>query len=48
MMAATGWAPPTGVATRTTFDTGTVTTQQLAERVKAVIDDLTARGIFGP
>lgn len=35
-----GWATATGTATRTTFDTATVTLQQLAERVKAVIDDL--------
>lgn len=38
----TGWATATGTATRTTFDTTTVTTQQLAERVKALIDDLHA------
>lgn len=36
----TGWATATGTATRTTFDTTTVTTAQLAERVKALIDDL--------
>lgn len=36
----TGWAVATGTATRTTFDTATVTTAQLAERVKALIDDL--------
>lgn len=36
----TGWATATGSATRTTFDTTTVTLQQLAERVKALIDDL--------
>lgn len=36
----TGWATATGTATRTTFDTATVTTAQLAERVKALIDDL--------
>ena len=34
----TGWATATGTATRTTFDTATVTTAQLAERVKALID----------
>lgn len=39
--ARTGWDAPTGTATRTTFDTTTVTTAQLAERVKALIDDLT-------
>ena len=43
----TGWAAPTGTATRTTFATSTVTTAQLAERVKALIDDLTAHGLIG-
>lgn len=36
----TGWATATGTATRTTYDTTTVTLSQLAERVKALIDDL--------
>lgn len=36
----TGWATATGTATRTTFDTATVTLAQLAEHVKALIDDL--------
>jgi hypothetical protein len=35
-----GWTVATGTATRTTFDTATVTLSQLAERVKALIDDL--------
>jgi hypothetical protein len=35
-----GWTAATGTATRTTFDTATVTTAQLAERVKALLDDL--------
>lgn len=43
----TGWATATGTATRTTFDTTTVTTQQLAERVKALIDDLHATAGHG-
>lgn len=43
----TGWTAPTGTATRTTFATSTVTTAQLAERVKALIDDLTAHGLIG-
>lgn len=34
------YGAPTGTATRTTFDTGSVTLPQLAERVKALIDDL--------
>ena len=43
----TGWAAPTGTATRTTFVTSTGTTEQLAERVKALIDDLTTHGLIG-
>lgn len=43
----TGWTAATGTATRTTFATGTVTTAQLAERVKALIDDLIAHGMIG-
>jgi hypothetical protein len=43
----TGWGAPTGTATRTTFATSTVTTEQLAERVHALIDDLTTHGLIG-
>ena len=43
----TGWAAASGTATRSTFDTATVTTAQLAERVKALIDDLTTHGLIG-
>lgn len=43
----TGWTAATGSATRTTFDTTTVTTAQLAERVKALIDDLITHGLIG-
>lgn len=43
----TGWGAPTGTATRTTFNTATVTLAQLAERVKALIDDLTTHGLIG-
>lgn len=43
----TGWSTPTGTATRTAFDTATVTTWQLAERVKALIDDLHATAGHG-
>lgn len=43
----TGWTAATGTATRTTFVTSTVTTEQLAERVKALIDDLVAHGMIG-
>jgi hypothetical protein len=43
----TGWAAPTGTADRTTFATGSVTLSELAERVKALIDDLTTHGLIG-
>jgi hypothetical protein len=43
----TGWTAATGTATRTAFATGSVTTAQLAERVKALIDDLTTHGLIG-
>lgn len=43
----TGWSAATGTADRTTFATGTVTTEELAERVKAIIDDLTTHGLIG-
>ena len=43
----TGWAVATGTATRTTFATSTVTLPQLAERVKALIDDLHATAGHG-
>jgi hypothetical protein len=41
-----GWQPPIGTDDRTTFDTGSVTASQLAQRVKALIDDLTSLGIL--
>ena len=43
----TGWSAGTGTATRTAFATSTVTTAQLAERVKALIDDLNTHGLIG-
>jgi hypothetical protein len=43
----TGWAAPTGTATRSAFDTSSATVGQLAERLKALIDDLTAHGLIG-
>lgn len=36
----TGWTAATGTATRTAFATSTVTLEELAQRVKALIDDL--------
>jgi hypothetical protein len=43
----TGWSPAGGTANRTTFNTATVTTAQLAQRVKALIDDFIAHGSIG-
>lgn len=43
-----GWAAPTGASNRTTFATDTVTTTQLAERLKALIEDLTVLGFLKP
>ena len=43
----TGWGGPTGVADKTTFATSTVTTEELAKRVKALIDELTTQGLLG-
>ncbi len=43
----TGWSAATGTATRTSFATSTVTTAQLAQRVKALIDDLISHGLIG-
>ena len=42
-----GWSAATGTAARGGFDTASVTTAQLAERVKALIDDLIAHGLIG-
>ena len=43
-----GWGTSTGTALKTAFDTGTVTTEELAKRVKALIDDLGTHGLIGP
>lgn len=43
----TGWTAATGTATRTTFATTTVTTEVLAQHVKALIDDLISHGLIG-
>lgn len=40
------YGAPTGTATRTAFATGSVTLPQLAERVKALIDDLRSVGLM--
>lgn len=41
---ATGWGLPTGTLTRTTFDPSTVTLEQLAQRVAALITDVHVSG----
>jgi hypothetical protein len=43
----TGWTPASGSSNKGSFDTATVTTEQLAERVKAILDDLTSHGLIG-
>lgn len=43
LVATPGWQVATGTATRTTFDTATVTLPLLAQRIKALIDDLFTR-----
>lgn len=43
----TGWTAATGTATRTSFATGSVTLANLAQAVKAIIDDLITHGIIG-
>lgn len=40
------WTAPTGTATRTAFDTASVTLPQLAQVVKAVVDDLLAANVL--
>lgn len=43
----TGWTAWTGTATRTTVATGSATLQNVAEALKALLDDLTAHGLIG-
>lgn len=43
----TGWTAATGNATRTSYATSTVTVEQLAERLKALLDDLISHGLIG-
>lgn len=42
----TGWGAPGGTASRVALDPRSVTLQQLAQRVKALIDDLFAYGLI--
>lgn len=43
----TGWAAATNTKSKATFDTTTVTTAQLAQRVGQLIDDLMSHGVIG-
>jgi hypothetical protein len=43
----TGWTAPSGPASRAAFDSSSVSTPQLAQRLKALIDDLLAHGLIG-
>lgn len=43
----TGWTQAVGTADRATFNTASVTLPELAERVKALIEDLYAHGLIG-
>jgi hypothetical protein len=43
----TGWATPTGPTSRATFDSASVSAPQIAQRLKALIDDLIAHGLIG-
>jgi hypothetical protein len=43
----TGWGIPSGTAARTTFATSSVSLEALAQRVKAIIDDLRVHGLIG-
>jgi hypothetical protein len=43
----TGWTSPTGTASRAGYATTTATVTQLAQTLKALIDDLTTHGIIG-
>lgn len=45
---AAGWGSATGTIARTAFDTATVTTAQLAQRVGALISDLMNHGLITP
>lgn len=43
----TGWTAPSGTATRSGFATSTATATEVAEALKALIDDLLTHGIIG-
>lgn len=43
----TGWSAPSGVASRSGYVTSSATTQDVAETLKALIDDLISHGLIG-
>ena len=43
----TGWSAPVGTAARTGFDTTATSLQEIAEHLKALIDDATTHGFIG-
>lgn len=43
----TGWNPPTGTAVKGSYATSTATVTQVAEALKALIDDLVTHGLIG-
>ncbi|HTU11439.1 MAG TPA: hypothetical protein VMG08_11140 [Allosphingosinicella sp.] len=43
-----GWTAATGTGSRASFDVAGVTVSQLAQRVKALVDDLISHGLIGP
>jgi hypothetical protein len=44
---ATGWGMPTGPASRAAFDSAATSTGQLAQRLRALIEDLIGHGLIG-
>jgi hypothetical protein len=43
----TGWGTPTGTSDRSAFDTATATATDVAEALKALIEDLKTHGLIG-
>lgn len=43
----TGWAAPTGLTSKATFDPATATLPELGQRVAALINALTTHGLIG-
>ena len=43
----TGWTAPTGTASRAGYATTTATLTEVAQTLKALVDDLTTHGLIG-